>query len=243
MNAPAARSAPASNAADDAVATLDRLLRERHSCRAYRADPVPRTTIESILALAQRTASWCNSQPWHLTIASGAALESFRSAIVAHVKSGAAAAPDFAFPREYRGIYLERRRECGFQLYEAVGVARGDKAGYARQAMENFQLFGAPHVAIVTSDEALGVYGAVDCGAYVGTFMLAAQAHGVACIAQAAIAGYSDFVHRHFSIADDRRVVCAISFGFADAGHRANGFRTSRDLANAVTWVDGPSGQ
>jgi hypothetical protein len=75
-----------------------------------------------------------------------------------------------AFPREYRGAYLERRRACGFRLYEAVGVARGDREAYAKQGFENYRLFGAAHVAIVTSDEALGTYGAVDCGAYVNKF-------------------------------------------------------------------------
>src|SRR5271157_1700334 len=80
-----------------------------------------------------------------------------------------------AFPREYRGAYLERRRACGFRLYEAVGVARGDREAYAKQGFENYKLFGAPHVAIITSDEALGTYGVVDCGAYVSNFLLAAQ--------------------------------------------------------------------
>jgi len=57
-------------------------------------------------------------------------------------------------------------------------LAPGAIAGYARQALENFNFFGAPHVAIVHTDEALGVYGAIDCGGYVTSFMLAAQARG-----------------------------------------------------------------
>lgn len=220
-----------------AVSALDRVLKGRYSCRGYLARPVPKADIESILALSQHTASWCNSQPWELVIASGAAVEKFRTAMVARVTSGASPAPDYPFPREYRGRYLERRRECGFQLYDAVGIKRGDREASGRQALQNFHLFGAPHVAIVTTDEALGIYGAIDCGAYVGNFMLAAQAHGVACIAQAAIAAYSDFVRAHFGIGDERRVVCAISFGYADPDHPANKFRTTRDLANAATWV------
>ena len=88
---------------------------------------------------------------------------------------------------EQGGAYQQRRRECGFGLYDAVGIAHGDRAASARQAMENFRLFGAPHVAIVTSEKALGVYGAVDCGAYVNNFMLAARSLGVASIAQAAL--------------------------------------------------------
>jgi proline dehydrogenase len=40
-------------------------------------------------------------------------------------------------------------------------VVRGDREASGRQARENFRLFGAPHVAIVTTDAALGTYGAV----------------------------------------------------------------------------------
>lgn len=105
--------------------------------------------------------------------------------------------------------------------------------------MENFRLFGAPHVAIVTSDEALGVYGAIDCGAWVANFMLAAQSVGVATIAQGALALHSPFVREHFGLGDERRVICGVSFGYEDTGHPANGFRTGRvPLAQAVSWVE-----
>ena len=56
-------------------------------------------------------------------------------------QSGAHKGSDFPFPEEYTGPYLARRRECGFQLYKAVGVERGDKEGGNRQALENFRLF------------------------------------------------------------------------------------------------------
>ena len=119
--------------------------------------------------------------------------------------SGKPNSGDFPFPREYRGVYLQRRRESGFQLYNSLGIPRGDKAAYARQALENFNFFGAPHVAIVHTDEALGVYGAIDCGGYVTSFMLAAQALGVATVPQAALAFHSEVVRRHFGLGDDRQ--------------------------------------
>ncbi len=146
----------------------------------------------------------------------------------AAASSGKPASGDFPFPREYTGVYLARRRESGFQLYNALGIARGDKAGYAKQALENYNLFGAPHVAIIHSDEALGTYGAIDCGGYVTSFMLAAQALGVATVPQAALAFHSDLVRQHFGLGDDRRVVCGISFGYPDREHKANSYRTSR---------------
>lgn len=192
--------------------------------------------------MAQRAPSWCNAQPWQVVVTTAAATDAFRAALCEHVAKHAAA-PDIAFPREYRGAYLARRRACGFQLYDAVGVRRGDRAAGALQAFENFKLFGAPHLAIVTTDEALGTYGAIDCGAYVSNFLLAAQSLGVAAIAQAALAGYSRFIRDYFAIGDERLVVCGISFGYEDAAHRANGFRTDRaPLEEAVRWVaDGRS--
>src|SRR5881392_1236858 len=176
------------------AAALDTLLAQRHSCRAFMPHPVERATIEAILRTAQRAASWCNSQAWQVSITCGAATDRLRAKLVAAQLSGQRGGSDFPFPAEYTGVYLERRRECGFQLYNAVGVARGDKEGYARQTLENFRLFGAPHVAVLTSDPGLGVYGAVDVGNYVQALLLAMQAHGVAAIPQAALAGYSALV-------------------------------------------------
>jgi len=221
------------------IEVLEDLLASRFSCRAFLPQPVPRAIIERILAAAQKTASWCNSQPWQLVIASGAATRKFRDVMYGAASSGKPNSGDFPFPREYRGVYLERRRESGFQLYNSLGIPRGDKAGYARQALENFNFFGAPHVAIVHTDEALGVYGAIDCGGYVTSFMLAAQALGVATVPQAALAFHSEVVRKHFGLGDDRKVVCGISFGFPDRDHKANSYRTTRaSLADAVTFVD-----
>jgi nitroreductase len=192
-------SAPASAlSSTDTADTLERLLASRYSCRGFLRTPVERAVIEHILRLAQRTASWCNAQPWQVLITSGGETDRFRAGLLAHAASNAPK-PDIPFPREYRGAHLQRRRECGFQLYDSVGIARGDRQASVRQGMENFRLFGAPHVAIVTSDEALGTYGILDCGAYVANFTLAARSVGVATIAQAALAAHAPFIRAHFA--------------------------------------------
>ncbi|MBF6213112.1 nitroreductase [Nocardia puris] len=220
----------------DAFATLAQTLDERWTCRQFRPEPVPRQTIEDLLRVAQRTPSWCNTQPWQLAVTEGAATERFRAALLEHVRT-AAPATDFAFPARYDGIYRDRRRECGFQLYDSVGVVKGDHEGTTRQALRNFELFDAPHVAIVTTEADLGVYGAVDCGLYIGTFLLAAQTLGLGAAPQAALASYAPFLREHFAFPDNRRVVAAISFGYPDTDHPVNGFRTRRaDLTEAVTW-------
>ena len=95
----------------DAIATLESLLASRYSCRAYKPDAVPREIIDRILGAAQRTASWCNSQPWQVTITSGEATKKFRDVLYPVAAAGTANSGDFPFPREYRGVYLDRRRE------------------------------------------------------------------------------------------------------------------------------------
>jgi nitroreductase len=228
------------NSTQEPIDVIEDLLAARFSCRAFLPKPVPRATIERILLAAQKTASWCNSQPWRLEITSGEETRKFRDVVYGAASGGRPNSGDFPFPREYRGVYLDRRRESGFQLYNSLGIPRGDKAGYAKQALENFNFFGAPHVAIVHTDEALGVYGAIDCGGYVTSFMLAAQALGVATIPQAALAFHSGVVREHFGFGDDRRVVCGISFGYPDREHKANSYRTTRaGLADTITFVGG----
>ncbi|HAP27697.1 MAG TPA: nitroreductase [Achromobacter sp.] len=216
---------------------LEDWLLARHSCRAFLPQPVPRATIERILTLAQRTASWCNCQPWQVAITEGDGTQRLRDALERRAQVEGFT-PDFPFPREYRDEYLARRRESGFQLYGAVGVPRGDRDAYRRQEMRNFALFDAPHVAIITTDEALGEYGAMDCGGYVANFLLAAQANGVATVAQASLAMYPEVLREVLGIGPGRRVVCGISFGFEDSAHPANSYRTRRaDLSETVQWI------
>ncbi|MFN0314684.1 MAG: nitroreductase [Burkholderiales bacterium] len=219
--------------------SLEQAIRTRYSARRFLSKQVPRATIQKILDIAQQSPSWCNTQPWQLTLLSGAAQERFRASIYDHARSGATPNPDFPFPEAYLGVYRERRKVCGVHLYESVGIKKDDKAGARDQALENFRLFGAPHTVIITTDEALGIYGAIDCGLYVGTFLYAAKSLGVDTIAQAALASYPDFLRKFFGLAPERKVVCGISFGYADAEHAINSYRTGRaSYSEAVTFLE-----
>jgi nitroreductase len=218
---------------------FETVVHTRFSARMFKPDPVADEAMEKILALAQQTPSWCNCQPWQVVITRGEGTQRFREAISAHARSGAKPNPDFSFPAAYLGEYRERRKVCGVQLYESLQIGREDRARAAQQALENFNLFGAPHVAIVTTEEALGVYGLLDCGLYVQTFMLAARNFGVDSIAQAALASYPDLVREHFGLPANRKLVCGISFGYAVPDHPIHSYRTERAVvSDAVRFVD-----
>jgi nitroreductase len=218
---------------------FESVVRSRYSARRFRPEPVPDETLTRILEVAQSTPSWCNCQPWQLVITRGEATARLRDALYAHAKSGAPAQPDFAFPVAYQGVYRERRKVCGVQLYQALGIGRDDRAAAAEQSLENFRLFGAPHVAIVTTEADLGVYGAIDCGLYLQTFLLAARDAGVDSIAQAALASYPHLIRELLGLPEQRRVVCGISFGFAEQDDRIHSYRTQRAaLADVVRFAD-----
>lgn len=94
-------------------------------------------------------------------------------------------------------------------------------------------------MALITTEEALGFWGGVDCGLYINSFMLAARSLGVDSIAQAALASYPDFVREYFGLPENRKLVCGISFGYADTGHPINEYRTERaPISDVVSFVD-----
>lgn len=218
------------------AAALTRILDARFSCRAFLPDPLPRTLIEEIVSDAQKVASWCNAQPWQLVVTGGEETDRLRAELAEEMKT-ARHTPDIPFPDRYTGVYKDRRSTCGWQLYGAVGVEKGDREGSHRQMMENFRFFGAPHVAVLTSESELGPYGLVDCGGFLTALTLAAAARGVATIPQAALASYAPFLHRFFDLPETRTVVCAISIGRAEETHPANSFRTTRaSLDETLSW-------
>ena len=113
-------------AADGDAQVMGRLLATRHSCRGFLPQALPRETIEQVLAMASRTPSWCNTQPWHVNVVSGPTLDTLRERYTARIRAGKRA-PDLPFPNAYRGRFLERRRECGRALYQSLDIGREDR--------------------------------------------------------------------------------------------------------------------
>lgn len=216
-----------------AAAALEQILDERYSCRGFLPDRVSDATLEQIFTMSQRTASWCNSQAWQVELVSGSQRDEF-AAFLGEWVGNHDMGSDFPAPDRYDGVYGDRRRASGYGLYNALGIAREDRDARATQMLKNYDFFGAPHVAIITSDAGLGVYGAIDCGAYVSTLLTSATSVGVATCAQAALALYSDGIREFLDLPEDRLVVCGVAIGYADPDHPANSFRTEREPISGI---------
>lgn len=220
------------------AATLAALAARRSSCRAFSAAPVDPELVRSVLAIAARTPSWSNTQPWHVIAASEATTNRFRTELCNHIAAKGERGSDIPATHEFTEPFAARRRETGYGLYGHLGIARDDRPARRAQVLENFRLFGAPRLFIITTPAALGTYGAVDCGGFVHALLMALEAHGLGAIAQGALAEYSAFVRRFFVIPEDRLVLCGIAFGHPDRAAPINAFRTVRaPLEEIVTFA------
>ncbi len=219
---------------NDQAKAVGQIVASRHSCRAFLPAQVPAAQIRDIFTLAQQTPSWCNTQPWQVNFLSGSATAEFSRLLKVHTERDPAGNPDLNFPAHYPGEFGKRRKASGKALFEAVGLARDDLDGRTRQSALNYEFFGAPHVAIISVPKTLNDYALVDAGGYVSTLMLIATSFGLGTIAQASIARYSPVVRNYFTLDEEQRIVCAVSFGYADESNSANSFRTERSSIDDV---------
>jgi nitroreductase len=190
-----------------------------------------------VFAAAQYAPSWCNTQPWRVVVTEPPRTNVVRDALVAAAKGGLPS-PDVAFPLDYPEPYLSHRRACGFALYGAMGIARDDKARRYDAWLRNYQIFDAPHLAVVAVDKRLGPYALIDIGVWLGQFLGAVTAEGLAACSMASIAAYPKPLREHLGFADELDILFGIALGFEDEASPTNQFRTSRAPVDAnVTFL------
>lgn len=212
---------------------LSQLLRDRKSVRAFAPEPLDRAELEALFADAQRAPSWCNIQPWRVQVTGGSLTREISAALLAAAKSGAPG-PEVPFPPEYPEPYQARRRACGGALYGAMGIERGDRAGRVAAWLRNYELFDAPHLAVVSRDRTLGEYATLDVGVWLGFLFAAAAARGLAMCAMASVAAYPAALRSHLDIPEREQILFGVALGRAvDAA--ANRCRTERE--DARDWV------
>ncbi len=222
----------------DRAAIFDEIVTERASLRAFLPKEVDQATLDRVFNVAQRAPSNCNTQPWVTHVVSGEKLETLRSEMPDRFMSGNFSL-DFPYEGVYEGVYKERQHGAAQALYDAVSVAREDKAKRHEQFMRNFTFFDAPHVAFLFLPEPFGLREAADLGMYAQTLMLTLTAHGLGSCPQTALSFQAEFVREQLGLSAENKLVFGISFGYPDPADAANNCRTARAaLADFVTFHD-----
>jgi nitroreductase len=217
--------------AGDAAAAVDEAIASRKSVRAFLPTPVDRSTVESLLRLASRSASGSNIQPWRVRVIAGDVKQRLTQAIL-----DAVARDGFEpyqrewnyYPVNWREPFLSRRRKIGWDMYSLLGVAKGDFEGTQRARLRNYEFFGAPVGMIFTLDEDLEIGSFLDLGIYLGSLMIAARGHGLHTCPQAAFADFHKVIRPILGIAEKEVIICGMALGHIDPDAPINALQTTR---------------
>jgi len=221
----------------DAANAVDEAITSRHSIRAFLPTPVPRATIEAILAVAARAPSGTNTQPWHVAVLTGSALKSLSTKLVAAYDDPVERArhtEEYAYyPTEWKSPFIDRRRKVGWDLYGLLDIARTDKDKMHAQHGRNYEFFGAPVGLMFTIDRIMRQGSWLDYGMFLQSIMIAARGRGLDTCPQAAFMQFHRIITEHVGAPANEQVVCGMSLGYADPDAIENTLVTERDPVSA----------
>lgn len=214
-------------------------IRSRKSIRGFTADPVPRETIEQVLALACRAPSTMNTQPWEFVVISGDTLKRIARENVRQLKAGVMIRPEHVITGwPNRSVWRDRQVEVAKRLFRLMGIPREDREKREAWMERGFRFFDAPAAVIILTDTALSESGPLmDIGAVMQTFCLAALAFGLGtCIEDQGVM-YPASIRAMLGIPDSKRILISIALGHPDPDFPANRLDSPReDIAAITAW-------
>ena len=223
----------------DTTRLVDEVIRSRRSVRGFLPTPVPQETILEILDVATRAPSGTNTQPWKVTVVTGARKEALSRELIATALDPARDTEheqEYSYyPDKWVHPYLDRRRKVGYDLYGLLGIAKGNRDRMQRQFARNYDFFGAPVGLFFTIDRIMGQGSWLDYGMFLQNVMLAARARGLDTCPQAAFTKYHRIVASHLEIPEEQMLLCGMALGYKDGDKIENSLQTSREPAISFT--------
>ena len=201
----------------------------RHSLRAFTDEPVDDALLKDIFTSAARAPSGTNMQPWQVHLLTGATLAQVSDKVLeAYDNDAPFDAEEPYYPDKFFEPYLARRRKVGWDLYNLLGIEKGDKVKMKAQHRRNFEFFSAPVGAIFTIHRELNTGSWLDYGMFLQNVMLLAREAGLHTCPQAAFCGYHNAIRAALPLVEHEVVVCGMSIGFADFSAVENTLVTER---------------
>ncbi|MCO5124668.1 MAG: nitroreductase [Rhizobacter sp.] len=216
----------------ESIAAVDAAITSRRATRAFLPTPVPRQTVEDILAVASRAPSGTNVQPWKVYVLTGEAKAALSRKILDVFDDPVALAQHSEeyvyYPTEWVSPYIERRRKIGWDMYGLLGIAKGDKAKMHAQFGRNYVFFDAPVGLMFTIDRIMCQGSWLDYGMFVQNVMVAARARGLHTCPQVAFLQFHRIITDHVGAPASEMLVCGMSLGHADPSAPVNALVTER---------------
>ena len=208
----------------------DEVVLGRRSIRGYKPDPVPESLIKEVLALAMRSPSSMNTQPWNFTVVTGEVLDRIRKGNTERNLAGIHHSREFRIGSPFAGQYRDRQVGVAKQLFAAMDIAREDTEKRQDWVLRGFRQFDAPVCIIITYDAVLADSDdtAFDCGAVTTALVNAAWSRGLGAVINSQGIMQSPVVREHANISDDQVIMKAVALGWPDDSFPANAFVSER---------------
>ena len=186
----------------------------RRSIRAFTSEPINNKVIKDLLALAARSPSGGNLQPWKIYVINNQSMKKF---IEFQDNWNQPETPGYAiYPSGLTEPYRTSRYQLGEAMYELLGIPREDKDARLQQVLRNFEFFGAPAAIFCFVDKQMGPPQWSDLGMFLQTFMLLAQEAGIDTCAQEAWAMKNDSVSEFVGSDKNDILFCGLALGYKD---------------------------
>ena len=219
---------------------FSQLIKARKSIRGFLPKAVPRNVIDDIIEVAKWAPSSMNTQPWHVHVVTGEPLDRIRKGNSDNMVAGVPPKRDFPMSEAYEGVHRKRQIDVAVQLFEAMGIARDDKARRTDWVMRGFRQFDAPVSLVLAYDKYLepAAISQFDLGAFSHAIVLAAWEQGLGCVINGQGIMQSHVVREHAGIPDDQNIMICIAMGYPDDAFVANSVKSVReDNASFVRYV------
>ena len=221
-------------------------IKSRKAIRAFKPDPVSEQVLMELLEVAVRAPSGVNLQPWEFFIIRGEALKELKRANLEEHRLGKTPNPEIPLgPTKgvspvLEGVFRERQVELAKQIFQLMGITKGDNKRQEEWNERMVQFYDAPVVIIVVMDKILqGGWPILDIGFVVENIALAAQEYGLGTCVMRAIVDYPEQVRKIVGIPESKRIMVGIAIGYPDRDHPINRLKTNRErIDKIVTFVE-----
>jgi nitroreductase len=223
-----------------AATTVVEAMLTRRSVRAFLPTPVPRADVERLLALAARSASNSNGQPWHVHVLTDEPKLRLTEALWQALDGdGRVTEREYPFQpaaQDWEEPFRSRRQTFGEGLYrDTLGIEAHDTEGRLAHHRRNYDFFGAPVGLVLTVSRSPLASALIDAGLFLQALMLLARQAGLDTCPQASFIDFYPVLRQHLKIPDDQIIVCGLALGHADPEHRLSRHRTSREPVDTFT--------
>jgi len=225
------------------ISVIDAIT-SRSSKRKFLNKSVTKDIQEKILDAAGMTPSGANMQPWIVyAISNKEILDRIGKDIISHIDEGNNVDQFIQYyPLNWISPYKKRRITTGAGLYKHLDVDRKDEEKRKELWHDNYRWFGAQTVFFICTDKSLieGAQGAlIDCGAYMQSIMLAAQAYGIDSCPQGSTTEYGKVIARTLDLPENLALLYSVVLGYEDTSAVQNSYQPQRaSMDEIVTFID-----